>query len=255
MNFIKQLSSFGLTENQANIYVSLLGLKKATVLQIARKTGLQRPTIYDNISRLQDIGLVTKILERGKPMFIPEDPQSIHSYLSKQQKEASVLIPELQSLFGQESVKQDIKFFRGAEGLKRLTDVILQSKEKEIRTIGNYQENIRGMFSKRFLEELWHARTRRNTKARILFSYAAVEPLKKERAYSEIGNIRYNREVRILPEAINLHVLYTIVDDNVLFWSNQKEGYSFLFKSNSYADSLKTLFDFLWSVSVPLKLT
>jgi len=47
MNFEKRLTTFGLTENQAAIYIALLELKKTTILHISRKTHLQRPTIYD----------------------------------------------------------------------------------------------------------------------------------------------------------------------------------------------------------------
>jgi len=52
MNLIKQLELLGLSENQSKIYFALLESKKATVLQLARKIGIQRPTIYDNLSRL-----------------------------------------------------------------------------------------------------------------------------------------------------------------------------------------------------------
>ncbi|HYE22098.1 MAG TPA: helix-turn-helix domain-containing protein [Verrucomicrobiae bacterium] len=248
-NIVKQLEALGLSHAQSLIYLAILQLKKATVLQISRQTGLQRPTIYDNVAELIKIGLISNIVDKGKTYIAAEDPENLHQSIAMKQKLAKELQPELQALFQASGIKPQVKFFQGEEGVKNLTNIILSSNSKVIRTIGNYQENIKEMFSFKFLHELWEARARKNIKGQILFTHSDLELLKKAKEYGETGNIKYNREVKVLPKEINFKVLYTIVDDKVLFWSSKQEGYSFMFQSKSYANSLTSLFDFLWSVS------
>lgn len=243
----KTLGELGLSGTQSALYLALLKRKKVTVLDLFRETGIQRPTIYDALETLEQFGLITRIVEGAKKFILPNHPKNIDIYLAKKQKLAEELLPTLADIYNAHSpLPPKIRFFQGEEGLKKLTGVILTSKEKVIRTIADYEENIQKPFTKKFQRNLWKTRTQKHIFGHILYSQKSIELLSQNPDYNEIGNIRYNREVRILPKEVDLSILYTIVDDNVLFWSSKEEGYSFHIQSPSYANSLKSLFDFLW---------
>lgn len=247
---IKQLTALGLTDVQGKVYIKLLELKQTSVLNLARATELQRPTIYDNLGKLEELGLVHWVQVGGRKMILANDPKALVQMLTLKQRKAEELLPELEELYNHTvPIAPKTVFFHGNEGYKRLASIIPTAKDKVIRSIGSYTENIRDGFTDKFLKELWKTRSQHRVKARVLFAHADVELLAKDKSYSEIGNIRYSREVRILPKSIELSVLYTLVDDKVLFWSSKKEDFGMLFQSQSYANSLKTLFDYLWSIS------
>ena len=235
---------------QSALYLALLKRKKATVLDLFRETGIQRPTIYDALETLEQFGLIMRIAEGAKKFILPSHPKNITLYLAKKRKLAEELLPALADIYNKENVlPPKIRFFQGEEGLKKLSEVILTSKNKLIRTIADYDQNIQQSFAKNFLRSLWASRSRKHIFGHILYTTKSIPQLRKNPDYGEIGNIRYNREVRILPAEIDINILYTLVDDNVLFWSSKKEGYSFHIQSPSYANSLKSLFDFLWAQS------
>jgi hypothetical protein len=170
--------------------------------------------------------------------------------LQKKEQVVTSILPSLQEVFESGEAKEpDVRFYRGKEGLEKLADIILTSKEKEIWTVADYERNIRDPFSEKYLHSLWEARNRKHIFGKILYTHSSLPALRKNKDYSEIGNIRFNREVRILPESIELSVLYTIVDNNVLFWGTKDEEMAFQFVSESYSNSLKSLFAYLWSVS------
>lgn len=250
---LKQLIEIGLSKAQGQIYLKLLQLKQASVLTLARQTNLQRPTIYDNLTKLEALGLISWVQVGGRKMVFVANPQALVRMFAIKQKKAEELLPEFKELYNQgRPLAPKIIFFHGNEGYKRLANIIPTATDKVIRSIGSYAENIRAGFTDKFLKELWQARARHKIKAHVLFTHADRQLLIKDKAYSEIGNIRYNREVRILPPGIELSVLYTIVDDKVLFWSSKKEDFGMYFQSISYANSLITLFDHLWNSSQKL---
>ena len=246
----KQLMSLGFSPTQAAVYLAILKLKKTTVLQISRETGIQRPTIYDCIAFLENSALVTHGAEGSKKFILPEKPNNLLTLIEQKHTLAKGLLSPLTTLYQTNQPEPPkIRFFQGEEGLKKLTNVILTSKDKTIRTLASYEENIKKPFTETFQKNLWNARAQKHIFGHILYTQKDIPFLSQSRDHGETGNIRYNREVRILPPEINLDILYTIVDDNVLFWSSKEEGYSFHIQSPSYANSLKSLFDFLWAQS------
>lgn len=245
---ISKLTTLGLSEKQAQIYTSALIRKRATVLEISRDTGIERPTIYENSRTLEEMGLLTVVLVGVKKYLVVDNPERLYTLVEEKRKIAKDVVEDISALVQGEPLRTSVKLYAGSEGAKRLSDAILKSKSKRIQTLGNYGMLTR-LFSKKYLHELWVARSRRGIHARILFPSSDLSTLLESSEYGEIGNIRYERNTRILPEKIAFNAMYTIVDDNVLFWSDPMEDFFFLFKSKSYAESLLTVFDFLWEQS------
>ena len=63
--FLKQL---GLLEKEAKVYLASLELGEATVLELAKKSALNRTTVYVEIEKLGQRGLVSSI-EKGKKRY------------------------------------------------------------------------------------------------------------------------------------------------------------------------------------------
>lgn len=249
---VEKLQNLGLSEKQARIYTTLLKHGPATVLQVFRDTRIQRPTIYENAHTLETLGLIETVVKGTKKYLVATNKEQIFTLIEEKRVVAKELMEDIASLKQDIIPRTPIKLYGGKDGAKRLSDAILRSKNKTIMTIGNY-DLLYTLFDEKSLHRLWTARSRKKIHARILFSSADKAKFSKNKDYSEIGNIRYNRDVRLLPPNMDFHVMYTIVDDEVLFWSSLDENFFFQFSSKSYATSLRTLFETLWGVSSPLE--
>ena len=76
-----QLRELGLSENEAKVYLAMLELGPATVLEIAAKALMNRPTVYVQIESLKQRGLVSTQSKGKKQIFIAESPSHLESML------------------------------------------------------------------------------------------------------------------------------------------------------------------------------
>lgn len=244
--------ALGLTEKQGQIYLSIQKRGVSSVLDIFRDTHIQRPTIYENAVTLESLGLVETVVKGTKKRLTATAPERLQDLIKQKQLVAQELIEDLALIKKDETPRNPVRLYAGREGAKKLANLILESRGKRVLTLGNH-ELLYTLFTERDLHRLWEARVTKNIHVEALFPSSDTLTLQSNKDYSEIGNIRYNRTVRILPASIDWEVMYTIVDDNVLFWSAQKEDLFFQFTSPSYAASLRTVFQVLWQISKPLE--
>ncbi len=247
----KKLTGLGLTEKQARIYLSVIQHGCSTILEIFRDTHIQRPTIYENIPILENLGLMETTLKGKKKYFIATDPTHIQALVDGKQKIANELVETIDSIKKGEKPHSPIRLYSGREGAKHLAQAILRSKTKRVYTIGN-RALLYQLFSEHDLHNLWKSRAQKGIHIDTLYPATDEAALLANTDYNPAGNFRYDRDTRILPPYIPFSVMYTIVDDNVLFWSSVEENFFFRFSSPSYADSMKALFSTLWNISRPL---
>jgi sugar-specific transcriptional regulator TrmB len=61
---LKVLTDLGLTLIQARLYLALVESGSSKILQISKKSQVARPDVYSNLSKLQEIGLAEKIVNK-----------------------------------------------------------------------------------------------------------------------------------------------------------------------------------------------
>lgn len=85
---IETLSDFGLTSNQARVYMAVIHLGLATVGQVSKISKVRREDVYRVLPKLETLGLVEKLL--GTPVKIRATPmEGALSILIKQEQDAS----------------------------------------------------------------------------------------------------------------------------------------------------------------------
>lgn len=60
MKYEKILQKIGLSERESHIYIHLLENGLSTISDIAKRTGLHRPVIYQTLPTLEESGLVSR---------------------------------------------------------------------------------------------------------------------------------------------------------------------------------------------------
>src|SRR5208283_2660828 len=83
---LKELTSFGLTGNEAKVYLSLLQLSKASAAEIAKLANIPRQEVYRVLPRLEKIGLVEVIIDKPTK-YLAISPHDVLKQLIGLQKE------------------------------------------------------------------------------------------------------------------------------------------------------------------------
>ena len=128
---IRSLIALGLTEKEAKIYLTLYKLKEATSYQIAKESGIKRPTVYVIMEQLRKRGLALVIPHAKKQLYIAKSPHEfIQEFQAKVNKEGYDLLASLPKL---SKPTDEILVFKGKGALVQGLSYGLNSiKEKEI---------------------------------------------------------------------------------------------------------------------------
>jgi len=132
-----ELRKLGLTEKEVRVYLASLELGPSSVLNIAQKTGLARPTTYEIVKSLENKGLFAETKQKKKRYFVAQSPERILGLLRVQKREIEEkerefirIIAALESKYSKE--KEGIKVYKGKEGLKTLEEILSFSPTPEI---------------------------------------------------------------------------------------------------------------------------
>ena len=137
---VPELTKAGLSDKAALIYATLLTHGGCYPSALAKKTRLNRSTVYKILLDLSVKGLITEI-QKGKKLFYQiEKPQKLLRYAKSRLDQAEdtyeqtkKLLPEIEGLYSLVPQKPIVKFFSGVEGvLSAYEDHVLQTKPYEM---------------------------------------------------------------------------------------------------------------------------
>jgi len=122
--FAKYLKEIGLSEKEAEVYLSLLEGDSYSILVLAKKTKINRTTIYPVIKSLQEKGLVSETTIDGKTHYQAESPDRLETFVERQKilieessKKIKDIIPQLKSIQRETGERPIVKYFEGKEGI------------------------------------------------------------------------------------------------------------------------------------------
>ncbi|MFA5986565.1 MAG: helix-turn-helix domain-containing protein [Parcubacteria group bacterium] len=118
MKLQNTLEKLGFEAKEATLYTTLLELGEAGIVDIARKSGLKRTTVYHIVDNLKLRGLVSQTKKGKKVFYIAEDPHSIGQDLREKESLFQKTLPELLSIANLLEKKPVIKYFEGINGIK-----------------------------------------------------------------------------------------------------------------------------------------
>lgn len=117
MEIINALKTLGLSDKEASIYLSLLEIGEASVVQIARQTKIKRPTIYLLLDSLREKELVLKIPHAKKTIYIAKDPEDFFRESMIKTKRAYDKLSEIKAIQKKDN-KISVKYYDGEKGVE-----------------------------------------------------------------------------------------------------------------------------------------
>lgn len=241
---LKQALAFpGLTKKEAEVYLASLEIGKPTPLNVSKETGLPRPTIYRVMEDLVEKGLMGKVVEDRKTIYVPEDPRSIVTRLKIQADAIQNVMPELRDLATIYRNRPTVRFFEGAEGVKRIFQDILQVDEKELLAFSSIKELLKAMPD--YYSTFMRSRIRRRIHARI------ITPKDEEGIELQSKGKKEFRDIKFIPNGlaqklgvIGGHVF--IYGDRVALISFESDQTSVIIENRALANVERSLFKIAW---------
>lgn len=117
----KLLTLLGLSAPEQNIYASLFQEGRATARMLSARTGITRPSVYDQLKLLRGRGLVVELDIDGKTYFSPGSAEQLDmlvadriDLLEEGRTNLKATLPTLQ-MHGN-LVQPKVRFFEGRDG-------------------------------------------------------------------------------------------------------------------------------------------
>jgi hypothetical protein len=149
-------------------------------------------------------------------------------------------------LFKKTSVKPEVLFFEGVEGVMAAMHDTLDQRPKEILSFSS-DKWLDSVFSKHFLKEYWDKRVNLSIRTRGIIP----DVLKATGYFNKIKNEKELREVRSLSkEQFNFKNEIDIYGNNVCIVSLEEGSeHAIIIRSASIAQSMRDVFEVMWLVS------
>ncbi|MFA5872062.1 MAG: helix-turn-helix domain-containing protein [Parcubacteria group bacterium] len=243
MNSISQnLEKLGIGGKEADVYLAILKFKKTSVGELAKFTGIKRTTIYHCVESLLSKELIAKLTKDDKKIYLAENPEeSLANMLREKKETVSELIPDLKSLLGTGAYAPEIKIYRHQSGLRKIFEDMLFSKERTIRYYVS-DLSLDALLGKKFLADFVKKRIKRGIRSLSLRS----QKYKPEREQGALHS-KQLREVRFIPENIEIKPYMCIYENKVVVIASRDERVGFIVESREFAEAQKNIFDLLWN--------
>lgn len=238
----KDLMAFGLTENEARGYLSLLELGSSSIIQIADKAGIKRPTMYLIIDALKEKGLVSAGKHKKKNVLIAEDPRKILDLLEERKAKMNRIMPELLSITNFIDKKPVVRFYEGINGIKDVYRDTLNYPEQEIQTF--FSDSYATSFDEDFFTEFYIPKR----VAKKIWAKAILpdQPIIRNLVKSDIAQLRQSKIVPKEGFAINVEInLYGKGKIGIISFEEQ---FALIIESRKIYESLKNIFYLIWNL-------
>lgn len=234
------LSRFGLREKEQAVYLALLPLGRTTLTPIARAAALPVTTVQSIMTRLTEAGLVSTAKRKSRLLYEADDPIVLRRLLERQAEEAAGVVPFLQKLRTEEGGLAKIKVYER----ERMTDIFHQALACKSKLV---YEIVSARDIQDILGEKFHF-TRRRLKHGVHLRSLRVEKREIKR-YSADTHVRELREAKFLPAEMTFRCNFMFWDETVAFFTTKDEGLAWVVQSKAMAETMRQVFDLLWSIS------
>jgi HTH-type transcriptional regulator, sugar sensing transcriptional regulator len=113
------IKALGFSEKEARVYLALLEVGIGTVVSVANKAEIKRPTAYIILDELIRKGAAI-IVPQSKKLYRAIPPQNIFEIYEEKFEKAKRVLPEIQAISKQESYKPQVLLYEGVEGVKEV---------------------------------------------------------------------------------------------------------------------------------------
>ncbi|MBT6955482.1 MAG: hypothetical protein HN964_01730 [Candidatus Jacksonbacteria bacterium] len=237
---IEALTQIGLSEKAALVYIAALELGEATTQQLALKSNLKRTTVYYTVEELCSFGALIQVERNKKKYFVPEDPQEVLKLAQSRVVEFQGVLGGLQEKKHAAVMTPKVYFLYGVNGFKQMWDLIFNSGIKEYRIFTQGESFLGYVKEKYILDEIIAQKMKKGIQSKQIITDSAYARKIVAKDSKE------NRKSKILPPHYPLPFTGIVTSEFVAFFSPKYENMLFIVESDSFAKTMRSVFDSLW---------
>jgi len=117
MRITEALENLGLSEKEAQVYLALLKLGRASAAGVALEAKLKRPTTYVIVGELMKKGLVLKTPRARKQLFTAKSPEEFFAEAREKLLLAESVLPQIIAISEKPDKKFKVLYYEGISGL------------------------------------------------------------------------------------------------------------------------------------------
>lgn len=241
----KDLSTIGLSDKEAKVYIALLELNHASVQDISRKAKVNRATTYVILDALIKKGLCSTIHKDKKVFYTAETPERLSTLFAIQKKEIEekqrildTLMPELLGLNNAKENKPAVRFFEGKEGLKTLINDMYSSKDKLVRSIFSMSA-VGNVFTNEERLESSTQRLKNNIEFKTIYTNEA----------GDLPPMELTKRIRIDAKKFPISNDIAIYDGKVRIASLGKKLSGVILEDKEIYNTFVSIFDMIWEAN------
>lgn len=247
MNITEQLAKLDIEGSRAKVYLAILELGRATVIDIAEKTRIKRTTVYDIIVDLLHRGYVAEAKRGKRRFFIAQDPAVLIGKFEQRLLDIKAFVPLLSQIYSKSVPKPTIRFYDGVEGARNIMEEILTSQSKEHLWWSQVGDLV-DLLGHRYISQWVRRRVRRGIANKILLTPKHGTPAE----YLQSSPL-YLRTIHWLPSKIIFEGVLGIIDHKVVYISSRKESFGFIVESEEFTKTLRQIFEVVWGMTSETK--
>ncbi|MFZ2188384.1 MAG: helix-turn-helix domain-containing protein [Candidatus Moraniibacteriota bacterium] len=156
---LETLRKIGMEEKQAKIYLACLSLGATTIIEIARKTGIKRTTVYENLDEMVRSGYVRVIKKEKRKRYVALEPKELKELIRKKETLLEQIMPQLTAMSNVSNAKPKVWFYEGKEGILEAYEDSLNYPGIEV--VGFASGEVLKMFSLKEVEKYIAKRQRK----------------------------------------------------------------------------------------------
>lgn len=239
----KQLELLGLSDKEARLYMAGLELGSFSVLEIATKSGLKRPTCYVIIQELIKRGLVSIVINEKKKPYKIEHPTVFIRQAKNNLKYAEQIVPSLSTILSKEQEKPKMKYYFGQKGMQNIYDDLLVTRSKTMYYVSSTRSQIETV-GEEFLKDYVRRRAAKGIKVKTIRmrKTQSTEPLFN-------NSKEMQREIRYAPKGVFIPDTVCVIGNKVGVVFTERGNFGFIIESHEFSQTVLGLLKVLWSVS------
>lgn len=239
MDTLATLAKIGLGKKEASIYLALLRLGTANIMDLSRETGISRPLVYKSLDALLKEGLASRIRKGKRDHYTAESPDRLRRLFETTGNDLDSVIPELHSVYQRDGVTKPVaKYFKGINGIRAIWDDLASTLGKG-ETYYRYSSSIDAQKHNNYLSGYYRDTRKKKQIERFVITNESI---------SRMQQPDLNREVRIIPKESDLfeHGITELIYGHKVAFIDYRTETVFVIESEAIAEFQKAIFKTLY---------